>query len=169
MTEPWFFLHICDIQAGSPRSYRCQQRYLDNWQTAYQQLQENKNADLLLIGGDLTRDGRLHNFEYETIKRELDALPYPTYSIPGNMDTDNKHTDKKGGTGRDDPKLNMTAEQLDRFIHYVGDFPWSIVHKNVRFSGFYGAVAGSGLPHEERMCEWLEKELPSLPQAGHHV
>jgi predicted MPP superfamily phosphohydrolase len=174
MTESWFFIHACDMQPGSPRSFRCQQRYLDNWQTAYRQLQEMGGADLLLVGGDLTRDGRLHDFEFEKVKSELDALPYPSYSIPGNMDTDNKHTDKNGAhidgmLVRDDPNLNMTTEQLDRFIHFIGDFPWSYVHKNVRFSGYYEAVAGSGLPHEERMWQWLEKELPSLPRAEHHV
>ncbi len=169
MTEPWFFLHACDMQPGSPRSFRCQQRSLDNWQTAYKQLQEFKDADLLLVGGDLTRDGHIHDFEYEQIKSEFDALPYPTYSIPGNMDVNNKHADKKGGTGRDDPRLNMKAEDLDRFIRFISEFPWSFVHKNVRFSGFYAAVAGSGLPHEERMWKWLEEELPSLPKAEHHV
>ena len=67
------------------------------------------------------------------------------------MDTNNKHTDKNGATGREDPRINVTAEQLDRFSSYFGEFPWSFVHKNVRFSGFYAAVAGSGLPHEAGM------------------
>ena len=167
--EPWSFLHICDMQPGSPRSYRFKKRNMDNWQTAYRQIQGITDVDLMLIGGDLTRDGALHDFEYEVAKRELDALPYPYYAIPGNMDTCNKHTDKNGATGREDIHLNVTAEQLDRFVPFFGDFPWSFVHKNVRFSGFYAAVAGSGLPHETRMWDWLESELPSLPRAAHHV
>ncbi len=32
--EPWSFLHICDMQPGSPRSFRFNQRNMDNWQTA---------------------------------------------------------------------------------------------------------------------------------------
>jgi len=167
--HPWSFLHICDLQPGSPKSFRFQKRFYDNCQTAYQQLQNIPNADLLLVGGDLTRDGAIHDFEFEAAKQELDALPYPYYAIPGNMDTCNKHTDRQGGTGRDDIRLNMTAEQLDNFTKYFGEFPWSFVHKNVRFSGFYAAIAGSNLPHEKRMWEWLEKELPSLPKTEYHV
>ena len=167
--QPWSFLHICDMQPGSPKSFRFQQRFMDNWQTAYRQLQNITDADLLLVGGDLTRDGSIHDFEFEQAKKELDALPYPYYAIPGNMDTCNKHTNLNGATGRDDIHLNMTAEQLDNFMHHFGEFPWSFVHKNVRFSGFYAAVAGSNLPHEKRMWNWLEKELPSLPQTQYHV
>ncbi|MDA0710115.1 MAG: metallophosphoesterase [bacterium] len=167
--QPWSFLHICDMQPGSPRSFRFQKRFLENWQTAYGQLQGLTDADLLLVGGDLTRDGSIHDFELETAKRELDALPYPYYAIPGNMDTCNKHTDRNGGTGREDTRLNMTAGQLDTFSKYFGDFPWSFTHKNTRFSGFYAAVAGSGLRHEQRMWEWLEKELPGLPKKEYHV
>ena len=102
---------------------------------------------------------RFHDFEFEIAKRELDALSYPYYAIPGNMDTSNKHTDKNGATGREDIRLNVTAEQLDRFVSFFGDFPWSFVHKNVRFSGFYAAVAGSGLSYETRMWHWLESEF----------
>lgn len=167
--KPWYFLHICDMQPGSPRSFRFQQRFMDNWQMAYRQLQALPDADLLLVGGDLTRDGYLHDFEFEVAKGELDALPYPYRAIPGNMDTGNKHARMPGGTGRDDPSLNVTAEQLDRFAHYFGEFPWSFVHKDVRFSGFYGAIAGSGLAREARMWDWLERELPFLPRAAHHV
>ena len=167
--HPWTFLHASDMQPGSPRSFRFQKRFLDNWQTAHHQLQNIPDADLLLVGGDLTRDGSLHDFEFELAKSELDALPYPYYAIPGNMDTCNKHTDRPGATGREDPLLNVTAEQLDRFQHYFGGFPWSFVHKNVRFSGFYAALAGSGLPHETRMWDWLETELPSLAPTDHHV
>lgn len=167
--QPWSFLHICDMQPGSPRSFRFRKSFRDNWLTAYEQLKNIPDAELLLVGGDLTRDGALHDFEFELAKKELDALPYPYHAIPGNMDTCNKHTDKNGGTGRDDISLNMTAEQLDKYSKYFGEFPWSFVHKNVRFSGFYAAIAGSNLPHEERMWEWLEKELPTLPKTEYHV
>lgn len=166
---PWIFLHICDMQPGVPRSFRFQQRMRDNWETAQKQLKAMPEADLLLVGGDLTRDGAIHDFEFEIAKQELDALPYPYYAIPGNMDTCNKHAHTPGGTGRNDPEFNVTADQLNRFAKYFGEFPWSFVHKNVRFSGFYAAVAGSGLPHEDRMWDWLERELPTLPTAQYHV
>ena len=166
--DPWSFLHICDTQPGSPRSFRFNPRYMENWQTAYRQLQ-NLEADLLLVGGDLTRDGYIHDFELAKAKAELDALPYPYRAIPGNMDTGNKPSAVAGATGRDDPRLNVQGSQLENFAAHFGQFPWSFVHKQVRFSGFYAAVAGSGLPQEAAMWHWLEQELPAAPKARHHV
>ncbi len=164
----WTFLHACDMQPGSPRSYRFNPRFMENWQTALKQL-KSMEADLLLVGGDLTRDGTLHDFEFEAVKDELAQLSYPSHSIPGNMDVGNKPSRIDGAAGRDDPSLNATADALERFASFLGEFPWSFVHKDVRFSGFYAALAGSGLPQEDRMWTWLEQELPSLPAAEHHV
>jgi len=166
--KPWTFVVACDMQPGSPRSYRFNPRFQENWKTARKQLAEMA-ADLVLVGGDLTRDGYLHDFELEAAKADLESLPYPYHVVPGNMDTGNKHAHAPGGTGRDDPSLNVTAEQLDRFVGVFGELPWSLQHKNVRFSGMYAALAGSGLPREERMWNWLEEELPSRPRADHHI
>ena len=162
--QPWTFLCACDMQPGSPRSFRYQARFGENWQTALEQLRA-EDAELLLVGGDLTRDGYIHDFELEELREELESLPYPFYAVPGNMDTGNKHSPIQH------PKSHaeVTAEQLDNFARFFGEFPWSHVHKNVRFSGIYAAVAGSGLPHEERMWRWLEEELPAMPRADHHV
>ncbi len=137
--------------------------------TAYRQMGKIEGIDLLLVGGDLTRDGSIHDFEFEEAKAKLDALPFPYYAIPGNMDTGNKHSTVRGATGRDDPRLNVPAGPLDRFAKFFGEFPWSFKHKNVRFSGFYAALAGSGLSYEDRMWDWLENDLPNLEPADHHV
>ena len=83
-----------------------------NWQTAYRQLQ-HMDADLLPVGGDLTRDGSIHDFELAKAKEEFDALPYPYYAIPGNMDTGNKPTAIPGATGRDDPRPKRHRRTLD--------------------------------------------------------
>ena len=166
--RPWTFLHICDTQPGSPRSFRFNPRYMENWQTAYRQLQTTPAA-LLLVGGDLTRDGYIHDFELEKAKAELDALPYPYYAIPGNMDTGNKHTATPGATGRYDPRLNLTAASLDNFARFFGSFPWTFVHKEVRFTGIYAALAGSGLQHEKKLWHFLEDELPCVAATKHHV
>ena len=48
------------MQPGSPRSYRFKKQNMDNWQTAYRQIQGITDVDLMLVGGDLTRDGALH-------------------------------------------------------------------------------------------------------------
>lgn len=161
--KPWTFICACDMQPGSPRSFRFRAQHRENWETALAQLHEEE-ADLLLVGGDLTRDGSIHDFEYEELKSELGSLPYPFYAVPGNMDTGNKHSKIEHRRSH----AEVTAEQLDRFAQAFGSFPWSFVHRNVRFSGMYAALAGSGLPHEERMWRWLE-ELSTLPRADHHV
>jgi hypothetical protein len=62
----------------------------------------------------------------------------------------------------------VTSEQLRRFSSVFGPLEWSFIHKNVRFSGFYSAIAGSGLPEEADMWRWLEC-LALLPRAEHHV
>ena len=106
----WTFLHISDNQPGSPRSFRFNPRYMENWQTAYRQLQRI-DADLLLVGGDLTRDGYIHDFELARAKEEFDALPYPYYAIPGNMDTGNKPTAIPGATGSMSPPRPWTTSR----------------------------------------------------------
>ena len=165
---PWTFVHVSDIQVGSPRSFRFAPAWNENWQTARQQI-IGINPDLLLIGGDLTRDGYLHDFEMRAIRDDLSSLPFPYYTIPGNMDTGNKHARLQGpSSNRDDLALNVTSAQLQRFKSYFGTFPWSFIYKDVQFSGFYAAVAGSGLPEEEQMWRWLAG-LKDLPQARHHV
>lgn len=162
--DPWTFICACDMQPGSPRSFRFRAQHRENWETALEQLR-GEEADLLLVGGDLTRDGSIHDFEFEQLKSELGSLPYPFYAVPGNMDTGNKHADIE----TDRSHAEVTAEQLDRFARFFGAFPSSFVHRNVRFSGIYAALVGSGLPHEERLWHFLEEELPAAPRADHHV
>ncbi len=162
--KPWTFLCACDMQPGSPRSFRFRRQHRDNWETALRQLR-NEDAELLLIGGDLTRDGSIHDFEFDEVRAELETLPYPCYAVPGNMDTGNKHST----IGHPRSHAEVTAEQLDRFARFFGEFPWSFTHRNVRFSGIYAALAGSGLPHEDRLWRFLEEELPAQSPADHHV
>ena len=161
---PWTFICACDMQPGSPRSFRFRAQHRENWEIALEQLR-GEEAELLLVGGDLTRDGSIHDFEFEELAAEFGTLPYPTHAVPGNMDTGNKHTPIE----HERSHAEVTAEQLDRFASHFGEFPWSFVHRNVRFSGMYAAIAGSGLQREQRLWEWLGEELPSLPRAGHHV
>ena len=166
--KPWTFVHVADIQIGSPRSFRFAPAWNENWRTACRQIVEI-NPDLLLVGGDLTRDGSIHDFELEAVKADLDKLPFPCHVIPGNMDTGNKHAPAQGpSSDRDDLALNVTSEQLQRFASCFGPLQWSFVHKEVRFSGFYAALAGSDLPEERQMWKWLEG-LKDMPRARRHV
>ena len=173
--SPWSFLHVNDSHMGTPRSYRFRPAINQRWAAIRQQM-SGESADLLLHGGDLTRDGETHEFEYLQSREDLETLPYPVFVIPGNMDVGNKHAATNGvklkwdphGLGWHDPDLNMTAERLDLFASYFGPIHWTFQHRNVRFTGFYAAVAGTGLPQEQRMWRMLER-LAKLPKSEHHV
>ncbi|MBN1541545.1 metallophosphoesterase [candidate division KSB1 bacterium] len=166
--EPWSFVHVADIQVGSPRSFRFAPAWNDNWQTARRQIVP-LNPDFLLVGGDLTRDGSLHRFELEAIKADLDSLPFPCHVIPGNMDTGNKHSDRQGARDdREDVKLNVTSEQLDQFASVFGPLWWSFTHKNLRVSAFCDMLLNSGLPREAELWQWLEAQTALTP-APHQI
>ncbi len=166
--DTWSFVVASDIQVGSPRSFRFAPAWNENWQTAREQI-VRLSPDLLLIPGDLTRDGSIHRYELESINADLDALPFASHVIPGNMDTGNKFTDRDGpDPRRDDIGLNITSDQVRQFSSVFGPLWWSFVHRGVRFSGFCDMLAGSGLPEEETQWEWMET-LCRLPQARHHV
>ncbi|MCX6376113.1 MAG: metallophosphoesterase, partial [Armatimonadetes bacterium] len=121
------------------------------------------------MGGDLTRDGSIHRFEFENIKADLDSLPFPYHVIPGNMETGNKHTRVSGNRQScSDVDLNVTSEQLAQFSSVFGPLWWSFVHKGVRFSGFCDMVVNSGLHEEAALWEWMES-LRREPKAAHHV
>lgn len=164
----WTFIHINDMQPGSPRSFRFRPAHLENQEMAFHQI-KRLNPEWILVGGDLTRDGSLHDFELIEARERLDALGIPWRAIPGNMDTGNKYSKVQGARDDlDDLSLNVTSEQLQRFREHVGEFPWTFVHKNTRFTGFYEAVAGSRLPEEGVLWNFLES-LATLPPATHHV
>ncbi|MCP4645001.1 MAG: hypothetical protein GY851_31455 [bacterium] len=168
--EPWTFVYAADIQVGSPKSFRFAPAWNENWATARKQILDI-NPDLLLVGGDLTRDGSLpeHRYELVEIKGDLDALPFPYHVTPGNMDTGNKHTRIQGAfDNRDDQALNITSDQMEQFGDVFGPDCWTFVHKDVRFSSFCSMLPGSGLPEEEALWAWLEKQKEQ-PRARYHV
>lgn len=169
--KPWSFVHVADMQPGSPKSYRFNPSLLKNWQEARAQIVELQ-PDFVLVGGDLTRDGSIHRFELEEMKADLDALPCPSHVIAGNMDTGNKHTRVEGRhRGADqstDMELNVTSGQLQQFASVFGPLWWSFDHKGVRFSGFTDMVVNSGLPEEQRFWDWAAGQA-ARPRAEHHV
>ncbi|MEA3401048.1 MAG: metallophosphoesterase [Armatimonadota bacterium] len=166
--ESWRFAHINDHHLGTARSYRFRPAINRRWAAIKQQIAAT-DADLLLVGGDLTRDGDTHEFEYQQARQDLDELPLPSFVIPGNMDVGNKHTHREGPRDdRRDVDLNMTSHRLALFASYFGPIQWTFMHRGVRFSGFYAAAAGSGLPEEERFWRFME-HLSELPPARLHV
>ena len=109
--------------------------------------------ELLLIGGDIARDGLIHRFELENIKQDLDALPFPYHGLPGNMDIGNKIT-QVAGPRRDDVSLNVQLEAIEQFQEVFGPVWWRTEHRNIRFSGFCDILINSGLPLEQDLWDW---------------
>lgn len=166
--ERWQFVHVTDIHIGSPKSYRFNPAWNENWTTAGSRIKA-RQPDLLLVGGDLTRDGNLNAFEFDGSRAELDAVGVPWHAIPGNMDTGNKHTKRQGArSDRDDIACNVTEAQLGMFRQKIQPFPWSFLHRQVRFSGCYEIIEGTDLPSAAALNLWLD-EIGKLPKSRWHV
>jgi len=164
ISASWRFAHANDSHLGTPRSYRFRPAINARWAAIKEQIAAS-GVDLLLHGGDLTRDGDCHEEEYRLAKADLDTLPCPVHVIPGNMDVGNKVVPPCEGFS---PPHVMTSDRLDLFSEYFGPPFWTFVHRNVRFTGFYAAVAGTGIAHENQFWEFLES-LPGEEPAQHHV
>ena len=156
--ESWTFAYVADIHVGTPRSYRFQPAWNENWRTAREQIVD-LNPEFLIVGGDLTRDGMDHRFELEQIKADLDSLPFPYHVIPGNHDEGNKYLEGS--------KVSINQASVDRFRSVFSPTEWTFVHRGVRFSAFDALLAGSGLQEEEEMWMWLEAQETELRESHH--
>lgn len=166
----WTFLHVTDIHIGSPRSFRFRPAYNDNWATAKKQILACE-PELILVGGDQTRDGMDHRYELEAAKAELDSLQVPYHVIPGNMDIGSKWTEVSGRRGRNqmgDAEFRIRPESLREYLEVFGPSEWSFVHKDVRFSAADTILAGSGFPDEQAMWNWMEAQKEA-PRSKRHV
>jgi len=156
--ESWRFAYVTDMQPGSPRSYRFRPALLENWKTARKQIIEAK-PEFMLIGGDVTRDGTLHTWEFEEMKADFDSMGIPYYASPGNMDVGNKVTEIEGPhDNRRDTEIGITPPQLKGFESVFGPSAFTMTHKNVRVSGFCDMLLGSGLLEERELKAWLEAQ-----------
>lgn len=160
---PWSFVHVSDIHVGSPRSYRFQPAWNENWRTARAQIC-SLAPDLLLVGGDLTRDGATHREELVAIKKDLEAMELEWRAIPGNHEVGNKWSA--------DSSVAINSAYLRRYREVFGASEWSVVRgagaHSVRFTGIDAFKLGSGLPAEADLRTWLEDQ-PAAARCPHHV
>lgn len=166
--ESWKFIHITDIHIGSPESYRFAPIWNEQWETAAEQIKAI-NPELILVGGDITRDGDTEPEQFANSIKHLNALGIPWRLIPGNMDTGNKITDRDGAQpDRKDTELNITEQNLQIFKDEAATFPWTFTHRGIRFSGCYEIIKDTDLPSAAELDTFLA-ELSELPPAGHHI
>ena len=78
---PFTFLHIDDHHMGTPRPYRFRPAVNQRWAAIEGQL-SSIDADLPLVGGDQTRDGDTHEYEYQ-MAREQPPLATDPWLLPG--------------------------------------------------------------------------------------
>ena len=147
------------MHIGSPRSYRYQPAWNENWEKAREQIIA-LNPNLLLVGGDMTRDGATHRFELEQAKRNFDAMPFPVHCIPGNHEVGNKFSP--------DSDVAIQSAYRDLYRSVFGASEWTFVYNDVRFSGFDAFLLGSGLEEEQQLMEWLEAQR-NEPRMRRHV
>jgi hypothetical protein len=151
----WTFLHVNDSHMGTPRSFRFRPAINRRWAAIKRQIAAI-DAEFLLHGGDLTRDGDIHEFEYQCRRARIwTRCPFPHSPFPATWmwatNTPRQRSQAQVGAlgvAWNDPDLNVTAQRLDLFSSYFGPICWTFLYREIRFTGFFAAVAGSGLPHE---------------------
>ena len=166
--DSWKFVHITDIHIGSSDSYRFDPVWNEQLETAAEQIKAI-NPELVLVGGDITRDGDTEPEQFANSIKQLNTLGIPWHLIPGNMDTGNKITNRDGAQpDRKDTQLNITEENLQIFKDQAAPFPWTFTHRGIRFSGCYEIIKDTDLPSAFELDTFLA-ELSELPSADHHI
>ena len=167
--DSWKFVHITDIHIGSSDSYRFAPVWNEQLETAAEQIKAI-NPELILVGGDITRDGDTDPEQFANSIKHLNSLGIPWHLIPGNMDTGNKIADRPGARmpERNYLELNITEENLQVFKDQAAPFPWTFTHRGIRFSGCYEIIKDTDLPSAAELDIFLT-ELSELPSADHHI
>ncbi|MCJ8330304.1 MAG: metallophosphoesterase [Lentisphaeria bacterium] len=157
--DSWTFAVVADMHVGTPRSWRFDPAAREQWQTARQQIVD-LTPEYLLVAGDMTRDGLTHRFELEEMKEDLDALPFPYLITPGNHDVGDKFNLRC--------KARICRQNLDLYNSVFPGSEYSVVHRNVRFSGFNSQLIASDLAEEAELWAWMESQKAD-PDVDHHV
>lgn len=167
--DSWKFVHITDIHVGSPDSYRYAPAWVEQWETAARQIKEI-GPELVLVGGDITRDGDTEPEQFANSIKQLNTLGIPWHLIPGNMDTGNKIAERPGAQmpERNDLELNVVEENLQVFKEQAAPFPWTFTHRGIRFSGCYEIIKDTELPSAYELDTFLA-DLSKLPATDHHI
>ena len=112
----------------------------------------SRAPDLVVHVGDLCLDATHHPEDLDFAREQLERLPAPWVSIPGNHDIGDNP-----GTG--DPVHALTPERLQRWRDVIGPDRWVHDVGGWRLVGLNAQLFGSALPDEHEQWDWLEQTL----------
>lgn len=151
MSDTWSWVQLSDIHLGSPRSFRFEPAWCDQFEFAVEQIHKlDAQPDFILVSGDMCRDGDSHIFELEAAFQRLQQLPWPVYCLPGNHDV--------GGRCHPDSPTAIKQESLDRYRQVFGSDYHLFRHGDLRFLCLNSMLFGSGLEAEQEQWQWIEEQ-----------
>ncbi|PCJ62353.1 MAG: hypothetical protein COA79_04615 [Planctomycetota bacterium] len=143
-------VQLSDIHIGSPYSFRYRPACLTNFKQAMKQVEAfDVQPKLIVLSGDLTRDGETHRFELTALKELLATYPYEFHLIPGNHDV--------GGRFELDRFETISEEKVVRYKS-VFDDKFEVVVDDVRLIGFNSFLLGTNFSAEDEQWEWLQEK-----------
>ena len=111
---------------------------------------ESLQPDCVVLTGDVTADGSVHDGRFEGIKAKLDDWAVPVHVIPGNHDVGEQ-------PGAADA---LTAATLERWKRVFGDDRFAVDGDDRwRLIGINSQLVGSGLAEEQDQIAWLDTTL----------
>ena len=124
----------------------------ENW-SAVVDYAERIDVDLVVHAGDLTLDGIHDPCELDYARRQLDRLPVPCLTVPGNHDIG----DTPGLPALDAGRLGTWSERIgpDHWAAQVGD--WTLIGLNAQ-------LFDSASVAEEEQWVWLDDQVSNQPQ-----
>ncbi|MFZ4724666.1 MAG: metallophosphoesterase family protein [Paludibacter sp.] len=111
-TEPFRFAFFTDLHINTSNQVPS-----DDLLLAVKEVNENKDIEFILVGGDITQNGDTNSLK--DAKKILQTLKKPFYIVPGNHDF----------------RWNIKNGTTD-FNQIFGDNKFSFTHKRIQFKGF---------------------------------
>ncbi len=151
MPNSWSWVQFSDIHLGSPRSFRFQPKFNEQFDFAVEQIaNSDQEPDFIIVSGDMCRDGDTHLFELEAAYDRLQQLPWPVYCLPGNHDI--------GGRFHEKNHARVNLDAIGRYRQVFGDDYYTFEHKGVRFICLDSMIFGTGFDAEKEQWQWIDEQ-----------
>lgn len=141
-------LQVSDTHLSRTHAY-----FQDNWE-AFLDCAAAERPDFIFVTGDMCFNGPVNADDLAFARREMDRLPAPWRTIPGNHDIGDVPPDAK-------LKHPMNEARRAAYRAHFGDEHWVLDLGDWRFVGLNAQLMGSGLPGEAEQMRMLEEALAS--------